>query len=336
MAVTMQQIADALGVSKPAVSYALNRVPGQISEDTRQRILETASKMGYRPNTAARATRSGKFSAVGFLFRDDGSTVGSSMVYGVNHQLHQHDLRLMLAPLHNGPDGIQADTPGILREMSVDGLLISLMQDVKPEFYDLVEQSATPAIWLNANLPDNCIRADDIGMIHQMTRELIGLGHQRIAFVGYDLSDAHHYSGEHRLAGYRHAMGEAGHPCYTVELGHPSHPPNGQTLLQNILTGSDRPTALVCASDDLATSILYNAACAGLRVPEQLSVATVMNHHNCSLGVQLGGVLVPFRQMGETAVNMLLQRTIDGTSKTTQVISGTYKPGNTVAGPGQS
>ena len=67
MAATLAQIAEKVGVSRQAVSCALNNRAGQVSEETRQRILTVAEEMAYRPNASARATRTGRLGCVDLL-----------------------------------------------------------------------------------------------------------------------------------------------------------------------------------------------------------------------------------------------------------------------------
>ncbi|BAS15979.1 HTH-type transcriptional regulator MalR [Arthrobacter sp. Hiyo8] len=70
MTVTINDVAQAAGVSKGAVSYALNGQPG-VSDDTRERILRVARELGWKPNLRAKSLSSAKAFAVGLVVARD-------------------------------------------------------------------------------------------------------------------------------------------------------------------------------------------------------------------------------------------------------------------------
>ena len=72
---TIADIAQRAGLSKGAVSYALNGLPG-VSESTRQRVLKLAAEMGWRPNSAARALSASRAGALGLVMARPASTLG--------------------------------------------------------------------------------------------------------------------------------------------------------------------------------------------------------------------------------------------------------------------
>ncbi len=293
-----------------------------------RRIQRIADELGYRANTAARATASGRFHAAGLLFRDDGA-VGRSLVYGINKVLYEQGMRLILSPLHHRAEA--ADPPAILREMSVDGLLVNLMQDVPEGLLDLVGRAGTPAVWINAKLDQDCVYPDDAGMVRQVTERLLTLGHRRIAYLAYDHTQGLHYSGHARHDAYVAAMRDAGLESMILLETHGKLPPHCPAINRLLdADDADRPTAVVCGHSALAHPLLYAAAVRGMRVPDELAVAAVMDDMQDPNGAGLSGVAVPYREIGECAATMLRQRIETQASQPVQVVRGQLVAGRTV------
>lgn len=327
---TLGDIAREAGVSLNTASRVLNgQVKGAYPKAQMrfQRIERIAAELGYRANTAARATACGKFNAVGFLFRDDGTAVGSHLVYGVNQVLLERKLRLILSPLHRREELNQS--PAILREMSVDGLLISLMQDVPDDFRLIADSAHTPAVWINAKLDLNCVRPDDQGMARQLTEQLLARGHRRIAYLRYDHLTGKHYSSRDRHAGYCDTMLEAGLTPHDISAARHDDRAR-EAAIEGLLRCDPRPTAVVCGNDSLAYPLLYAAARFGIGVPADLSVVAVRDSERDPLGAGLSGVMVPFQKVGEAAARMLQRRIETDESQATEIIETTFSAGRTV------
>ncbi len=326
--VTSLKVAQACGVSQPTVSRILGRHAHLYSPETRAKVIAACDRLGYRPNTAARAIASGRFNAIGFLFRDDGSTVGSSMVYGVNQVLREHDLRLVLAPLHGRKELSQS--PAILRELSVDGLLISLMQDVPDDFRRMIKRARMAVAWINAKLEVNAVRPNDHAMAAELTGRLIERGHRRIAYLSYAYDQGHHYSGRDRYDGYASAMRAAGLTPIAIDTGGSASHSDRSGAASRLLAMDRLPTAVVCGNDSLAHPLLYFAARRGLDVPNDLSVAAIMDNERDPMGAELTGVVVPFREIGESAARMLQQRIETNEDQPAQIIQANIHDGRTV------
>ena len=305
---TLSDIARRAGVSLNTASRVLNgQVKGAYPKARlrAERIQRIADELGYRANTAARATASGRFGAVGLLFRDDGMPVGSSVVYGVNDVLKEQGLRLVLAPVHERAELEQDHPPSFFQELSVDGVLIHLMQDVPDRLIQTVGRQHRPVVYINAKLDHNAVRPDDQAIFVDMTRALLERGHKRIAFLGYTQQGTKHYSGADRRSGYARAMKDAGLTPVSHEGGRPHQGAQWLACARAILSEADRPTAVVCENDGLGHTLLYAACGQRLRVPEDLSIVSAIDHRRDVIGVEMGGVRLPFKQIGHDAARML-------------------------------
>jgi DNA-binding LacI/PurR family transcriptional regulator len=309
--ISQRDIANKLGISQQAVSFAINGRPG-VNDKTRRRILRTAKEMGYRPNASARAIRQGSFGSVALLLSSHRgrSYMPDGMLDGIHDALAGRDTQLTVTRL---PDEKLTDTgyvPRILRELSVDGLLINYTRKIPPALLGLIEDYRLPAVWLNRKHEHDCVYPDDMAMGSAAAEHLLGLGHRRVAYVDWgspwnQLEHAH-YSERDRQAGYARTMRDAGLEPWIIRRRHAGV--GGQELdllLGRLMQSGDRPTALLSYAPEESTSAMLAARSLGLDVPGDLSVMTFcigqarIGYH------QVTAVGMPDSQIGHAAVQML-------------------------------
>src|SRR4028118_814127 len=208
MSATQQQIAEALGVSRQAVSFALSG-GGTLSQETRAQIIKAATEMGYRPNHSARAMRSGRFDYIALLLstQTNRTYLPGELFRGILEELALHDLHLNVTRLPDEKLSDQSFVPKIMRELMVDGLLIDYIFNVPEHLIKMIEQHQIPSIWINSQRENDCVYPDDYQGAYKATRHLLGLGHRCIAYVQHPHNM--HYSARERRRGYEQAMSEA-------------------------------------------------------------------------------------------------------------------------------
>lgn len=304
MSVTIKEIAAAAGVSWQTVSFVV-RGKGRISEATRRKVQDAAERLGYRPNGAARAYRTGRFGCAALVLghSDERSDLPLGLLHGIQDALARNDLHLTVARLPDAELTRSGFVPKVLRENFADGMLINYTHDIPDAMLALIEGSRAPAIWLNTNLPHDCVHPDDEAAAHRLTGHLLALGHRRIAYVKTDASP--HYSTVERRSGYERAMAEAGLPLLSTDR---SVPASEQTaLFDAILSSPDRPTALIVRPEDIAT-VAYLAARRNVRIPQDLSLACIAGAAQRFAGMEVTAVIVPSDDEGAAAVAMLLAK----------------------------
>jgi len=309
--ISQKDVAARLGVSQQAVSFAINDRPG-VNEQTRRRILRAAREMGYRPNGSARAIRQGAFGSIALLLSTDGgrSYLPSGLLNGIHDALVAGDMQLTVTKL---PDDKLTDAgyvPRILRELSIDGLLINYTHEIPETMLKLIEGSDLPAIWLNNQRDHDCAYPDDLGMGREATEHLLGLGHRRIVYVDWGtpwsrLEEAH-YSERERQEGYRRAMQDAGLEAHVVRRKRSGEKDEAlEPLFRELLEADDRPTAVLGYASGEAVAALLAGRALGLRVPEDLSLMT-FSIGPARVGYRvMTSVDMPEKRVGETAVQML-------------------------------
>lgn len=281
---TLQTIADRVGVSRMTVSNAFSR-PDQLSAALREKILGTATELGYvGPDPAARALARGTTGAVGvvltsslrFAFADDVATAFLGAVAG---ELSPTGLALTLLSATATGDVVPA------RDAAMDGALVySCEPDMSAADWlvrrglplVLVDQEPTP------DLP--CINVDDRGGARAAARHVVDLGHSRIAVLTATLggptgliadpaaeAQGWKYVSRERMLGYLDVLGPAG-ITPLVHRQHNNDDEEAYAAALGLLSREDRPTAVLCFSDVVASGVVRAAERLGLDVPGDLSV----------------------------------------------------------------
>lgn len=329
MAVTLSQIAAVTGLSKPTVTRILGSDSHKFNPETRRRVIEMAARMGYRPNSAARAVGSGRFNCVALLlgYSSARSDLPEGLLRGVHDELAQHNMHLNITRLPDQQLTSNGFVPKVLRENMADGILVNYTHDIPTRMLELIRAHHAPAVWVNSDLPNDCVRPDDVGGARQITEYLLIRGHRRIAYVKFDASN--HYSRESRQQGYRQAMAQAGRTPWVVDHQVPGN--EHLAVARTLLTGADRATALIVRPEDAATFAVV-AASLGLSIPSDVSLACIANRGFSMLGMEMTCVCVPSAVEGAAAVKMIRRKIQEPQALLSPVVVPfEFYPGETVS-----
>ena len=289
--VTLQTIADRMGVSRTTVSNAYNK-PGELASELRDRILGVAEELGYTgPDAAARMLRTGRMGAIGVLFTEDLRYVfkdpdTTSLLQGIAEVTARSGIGLMLLPATPGADS--RETP--VQLAPVDGHIIFSVSD-QGAAIDAVLAQGHPVVVVDA--PDLGERAsfvgiDDYAGARLAASHLIELGHRNLAvMVGRFSSESTHgqISAKHeraatsrvtsdRISGYRAALSDAGRDPSELILWEAggNEPDSARRAGMDLLVAHPDVTGLLCLSDQIAIGVCQAARRMGLEIPQDLSV----------------------------------------------------------------
>lgn len=274
--VTSKDVAELAGVSRTTVSFVLNNVPGvQISDETRQRVLQAAEALGYVPDAAARALASRRALIIGLvLSRNPHHIASDAFINKILEELIEvvrpHGMQLMIDIVQ--PDDQKEDYLKLVRAKWIDGMLISgpRMDD---KALQALEEDGFPTVLMgqlpNSEFPwvdiDNCAAATTA------VAHLISLNHKHIACItnapiSYSASAA-------RLAGYRLALENAG-ILYDPELVRQGdfNMDSGFQQMSDLLDKKVMMTAAFVASDTVALGAKAALCARGLRIPEDIAL----------------------------------------------------------------
>lgn len=278
--VGIEDVAAAAGVSTATVSRAIRGLP-RVSPKTRARILETAKELGYVASSAASRLASGKTRTIGVLAPYVDRWFFGKAIAGVDEELHGHGYNLSLFNLGGRTAPRERLFSRAMVHKQIDALLLLCMFLHQEEIDDL-HAIDMPLVVVGGPVPGcSNVGIDDYLAARTITEHLIGLGHRHIALLhGQDDSDLNFSVPRIRVEGFHDAVRAAGlelHPDaslfgnFTVESG-------VEAMRRFMELPGPRPTAIVCASDEMALGVLFEARRQGVRVPEELSVVGIDGH----------------------------------------------------------
>lgn len=297
--VTVQFIADQLGISKFAVSRALSCSSG-VSEETRASVVEMAARLGYEPRARRR------------------SSVSIEIIY------HDPDVahRELWVEVQTGAQiegtrlGVETavrwtkDTETVRQIASQRSGLI-LIGPHDEAMLATVRKSGVACVRIGGALPplepmDQVGGTDEEGST-AVAEYLLEQGHRRFVYVHGQLG----YPGRvNRLEHFRERLGaEEGTHLREISFPADNAPGDFRQALARMETSGFHPTAYFCGNDYVAVTVLTELLRMGVRVPEDVSVVGYADYPMAAqTSPPLTTVRVPFREMGIAAVRLLLAR----------------------------
>jgi LacI family transcriptional regulator len=269
-AVTIYDVAKAAGVSAMTVSRVINDHQ-YVSDATREKVWAAVSELNFSPNLAARAARAGMV-RLGALYSNPSSSNLGQFLMGAFQQSAEIGCQLLIEP--SPPEVDPVDAVKRLADAGVDGVILPPPLCDSEAVLDKVDETGLVALSFASATPNkrtSAVRIDDFNGARAMTRYLIELGHDDVAII---LGDPQHSPAQHREAGYRAAMAEAGLKVGPGRLlqGYFTYR-SGLEAAQQLLEIGDLPTAIFACNDDMAAGAVAAAHGLGIRIPSELSVA---------------------------------------------------------------
>lgn len=276
--ISKDSIAKACGVNLTTVTLALNHHP-RVAEKTRVRIAETARRLGYEPNQAARnlvRRRYGRYTRlverVGLVLYSEADemlkTVYLAFLLGMEKRVAE--LGGTLVFLRETPGAADSRLLGLARAGTVDGLV--LVGDVNNAAVHHARATKVPFVVLgdhHGTLPVHQTTGDFRASGRQAVRYLAELGHRHIGLVGGALGFVYQQETHQGALEAVTAYGLSSRTAYMHEGERCTPLPE---LLNAMLGATPTPTALVVVEPGLATAVMAELARRGTTVPEQLSV----------------------------------------------------------------
>ena len=288
----LEDVAARVGVSRSEVSRVLNgrvRVGKDVGAATRERILEAAREMNYRPHRAAQSLARGRTDIAALMmvidrdwqlspFSNGGLELSPhyhEIIGSLTYTLSQYGIHLLLAQCGGeGADPVAA-MEKLARTRSCDGMIITDMRvdDTRPQ---ILEESGLPFVVRGSSPKAGVVAVgmDNVAVGYQAVKYLHSLGHRHILFynIGLDLM-----SGQRRFEGFCQAREEFGLGS-VIEYYDGAHHENGAyEALCERLKCPNIPTAIFAEDEMGAFGALRALSEAGLRVPEDVSVMTCLN-----------------------------------------------------------
>jgi len=272
MAVTIKELSAACGLSVSTVSKALNDYP-DVSRETRELVRQTAAKLGYRPSAIARGLKIGRTFNLGVLFIEDGD-VGFTHSYfspvlqsfKTEAERRGYDITFIT---HSGPNQMTYLEHCLYRNL--DGVCIVCCHFNDPEVLELVSGSL-PVVTIDHVFHNrSCIESENRQGMAALTEHILSMGHRRVACIlGEDNSVT-----AVRMTSFLRTMRAAGAsvPESHIVRALYHNPAAAREATARLLSLSPRPTCIIMPDDYAALGGMEAIREAGLRIPEDVSVA---------------------------------------------------------------
>ena len=307
---TIDDVARSAGVSKGAVSLALNGRPG-VSEATRGRIVAAAEALGWRPSARAKALSESRALAVGMVVAGAPAALSAdpsfaALLAGVDGELATAGYALVLSVAADAEAELAAYRR-LADDGRVDGVLLTGARADDPRYALLAELGLEAVVVGPANrragLPG--VAADERAVLRRVVRALVELGHRDIGHVAGPAALVHAAERQRAWAAALAAAGLPPGPVADSDLT----PTGGARATRRLLESSRPPTAIVYADDVMAIAGIRVARELELRVPEDLSI---VGFGDLPLAAHVDPPLTTIRShpvaAGAAAAKLLLQR----------------------------
>jgi LacI family transcriptional regulator len=317
--VTIKDVAEACGV---AVSTVSNALTGRrfVVEETKQQILRTAERVGYRASPIARGLRLQRVWTIGFLVGDISNPYFPEMVRGAESVLSAQHYSLTLCDTDYRVEKQDAYMQ-MLRDRRLDGLIVASQAEMGEGLVDLVE-TGFPLVFINqqyAGVETDYVGVDNSKGVDEACKHLWSLGHRRIGFVrGREGSTAAH----DRLECFKRSIVSLSgkfDDSYVVPGDYTYE--SGVFSAKRLLSREDRPTALIAANDLSALGAMAAAEALGLQIPTDVSIVGIDDIFVSALSrISLTSVNQPKWELGAAAARMLLERIAEGRKERKEVV----------------
>ena len=303
MNTTINDIAGLAGVAKSTVSRYLNG--GNVSEKTKAKIRKVIEETNYEPNSFAQSLKAKKTNFIGVIAPTLDSFVTSTVLMAIDEELRKRDYTTLIISTSKHVDR-EIESLVSLSRQKVDGIIL-IATGVTEKHIETINAIQIPVLIVAQEVEQsNCIINDDYNAGYEMGRYIAGKGHQSVAYLGVTESDI--AVGQRRKQGIVDGLAKA-----------------GATQVKTFLTAFDfqdaarvtkeiledfTPTAIICATDNIAFGALKMILRLGKKVPGDISL-TGFGGYNISEVIHPSLTTIRFTNeaTGEMAANTIIKMT---------------------------
>jgi DNA-binding LacI/PurR family transcriptional regulator len=299
--VTAHDVAKLAGVSQPTVSLVLSGNPrARVAASTRERVLDAARELGYRPNLVARALVSRRSYGLGVIVPSLDNPFFTEIVSGAESVAAAAGYAMLLCDTRRTTAARHLES---LRSRLIDGVILDPGSAATLPVNSLAGMNAVVVDELDGELPG--VASDVIGTGRQAAQHLLGLGHRRLGFIG-PATESRVFRLRER--GYVEVARAAGVSIPSRWLRRaPATLTGGATAMKALLAEKERPTAIFCANDLAALGALKVCLTAGVSVPREMSIVGCDDIEMAVVVTpELTTVRVPARGLGALAARTLI------------------------------
>jgi LacI family transcriptional regulator len=249
--VRLRDVAAAAGTSAKTASRVINGDP-RVSDETRARVQQAVTDLGYRPDLLARSLRKGRDESIGVVVESIADPFFASVTGAIELVALERGVTVIVASTLRRPELERAVLEQLLQRR-VSGLIVAPVAEADEH----LRHSPTPVVFVDrtpSNVDADAVLVDDVDGARIAVRHLIARGHRRIAYLG-DVPQVQ--TARRRLAGYRAAMAEAD-LVPDEDLVAPACPDKAEARVRTLrlLDLPEPPTAIFSANTRCSLGVL--------------------------------------------------------------------------------
>ena len=317
----MRDVADLAGVALTTVSRAFS-APEKVSPETLRRIESASRDLNYTINLNARSLRRKSSGVVLVLLPDIGNPFFALVLKGIEETARSHDRVILVGDTDNDA-AVASSYARQLEARSADALI--LLDGALPQGAPMRrrERPAYPVVAISERIGGagvSFVGIDNRAAAADLVRFLGRLGHQRIAHIS---GPPGNILTKERLQGFRDALSEMSAPATARVVSGDFSIQSGRAAARRILAESPRPTAIFAANDEMAMGAIHESKLAGIRVPQDISVAGFDDIGFAEIyDPSITTIRQPRREMGRAAMELVIARLQGRSSPPNEIILG--------------
>ena len=269
---TIENVATEAKVSVNTVSRALSGKDG-VSEDTRNRIIQIARLLNYRPNILAKSMRQNNSGFIGILVLDIGNSVFTKMIKGIETELMKNSLRIIIGDSDESEEK-ELHYLETMLSTQCSGIIICHASNAGLE---LLKDEGVPFVVLDRdteNFECDQVHVDNHQMGYVATKHLLELGHRDIAFIGKE--SAVDTDQIHRVEGYQDALRDFGLATDATRRIYLCRDSNqAGEAFQDMWRQEPQPTGLVIGQHSVGEGAVAMLNQMKVGIPRELSVVII-------------------------------------------------------------
>lgn len=271
---TIKDVAKLAGVSISTASLALNDKP-RVSKKTKEKVLNAAKELGYRPNFSAQSLKTNKTGSIGVFIYGFGGPIFSDLLETIHIELRKEELNLIVSM---GKSALE-----LLKNKQVDGAIIFDTKITDEEIIDFAK--TRPVIVLDRyldypNVYSSVVKNEEF--VYKMILEMIKEGYKKFSYVS---GPERTKDNQDRYRGFLKALNEKNivphlkfKGNFTIESGY--------SVGKQIALLEDKPDFVFCANDEMAVGLIRALKDSKVRIPSEIAVAGFD-------GIYLGDYIIP-------------------------------------------
>lgn len=311
-AVTIKDIAKALGLSTSTVSRAL-RDSYEISPETKKKVLEYSEKINYRPNPIALSLKEKRSRSIGIVVCEIANSFFSQIINGIESIAYDKGYNVIITQSHESYEREILNVQ-YLASRSIDGLLVSVSSETQDmEHLKALHDRGFPIVFFDRvvdELQTHKVIVDNFKGAYDATEHLVKSGFLNIAA----LAGSEYLSiTKERLDGYRKALEDQDRNYDKNLVQYCLHGgmlyEEVETALEYLLQLPNKPDAIISSADKLTTNCMRYFKKHKIRIPEDVALIGFSNLDMTDLlSPSLSVVRQPAFEMGQIATELLIQQ----------------------------